>query len=290
MRKAWKPFGSHGETRRLKLLEEGKEESEALLIYRCELRSRAHTSELSSFFREIFVADFNSSSPSLDGKSCLYGCTHKYGAQAGEGQVYTHVTSANSCDRSAHEENVLAADGSVQRGIAGFFRPAAPSTMLWSAERRCRLGPENQIGSPSAGAAAVVLEAERAPGASHKACLGFRPSSFSSFPSQYPWKQHTVMHLPWNASTENGGSLFNMSPPCLGEVSDSGSRTCGSCAQLAFSTKLATIVATAISPLSATSGMNGQIQNLNLHSPQFLYPHLTLPQPQPSACLSNAAS
>ena len=68
-------------------------------------------------YSEVALTGFNTTLPSLEGKACLHGCTHVYGAQAGEGQVYTHVTSASSGDRSDEE--------SVQRGIAGFFRPAA---------------------------------------------------------------------------------------------------------------------------------------------------------------------
>jgi hypothetical protein len=228
------------------------------VIYRGELRSRFHSSDQSTFFRENFVKGFDVTSPSLEGKVCVEGCKHVYGANAGEGHVYKHVTSAKAGDRSVHELNVFAANESSQRGISGFFVSTTSTVRGGATERRLLVEAENtSLSHEAAAAVPVVVGDDHAPVTSRSPCLGYRPHQFSSFHAQYPWLLHTVASVGWNASTENGGSLFNLSPPCEGVVSSLRSQTCNACAQLEFSPKLAAIVKTATDPLSPTSTMNG---------------------------------
>jgi len=71
----------------------------ALHAVRRALRARPHAGS-DNYFRRTFVRDFVPGE-SIGGKRCLGRCTHSWGVNASEHQVWVHVTSANPQEKSA---------------------------------------------------------------------------------------------------------------------------------------------------------------------------------------------
>ena len=80
-----------------------------LWMLRVELSARPHTNVTSEHFRSTYARGFTQGN-SIGGLQCLQPCTHVFGANAGEKQVWEHVTSGVSAQTpSAHEKLCKAA-------------------------------------------------------------------------------------------------------------------------------------------------------------------------------------
>ena len=109
----------------------------ALHALRRELRARSHAGD-SDHFRRRFVRDYVTGE-SIRGKRCLTPCTHIYGANASEHQVWVHTTSANSQEKSAHEKSAATAAATNPRPISFFFSSSSRASRrrsIWTRRRR----------------------------------------------------------------------------------------------------------------------------------------------------------